>query len=289
MLTFVGGGFATEISAGYIVLFAILSLLLPITFHVLRAIGLYKLSKRKKLKHAFVAWIPVAWVYVLCKLVAEYRIFGKSIGKLAWLITSICVLSFLLVATYEFLIYFPFVGNYLAGRNIFIVSEASDITTEMVPVWQDFYLLGELGAFKNPYTNLKLIDNVLTIISLFTNVFGLVETILLVTLFINLFKKYWPQRFMLAAILSIFGIDGPFVFAIRNKEPVNYMDYLRQRYHAYGAPYGNPYGNPYGPQNPYGAYNQSQGSGAQKQPDNPFEDFEDKNNKKPEDPFSDFD
>ena len=50
MLTFVGGGFAVEISTGYIALFAILSLLLPVTFYVLRAIGLYKLAKRKKLK-----------------------------------------------------------------------------------------------------------------------------------------------------------------------------------------------------------------------------------------------
>ena len=288
MLTYVGGGFAVEISTGYIALFAILSLLLPITFYVLRAIGLYKLAKRKNLKCAIVAWIPVAWVYVLCKLVAEYHIFGKSIGKLAWLITSFCVLSFLLVATYEFLIYFPFVGNYLAGRNIYIVADASDITGSMVSMWQGFNVLGEYGAFKNPYTNLTLVENLISIISLLTNVFSLVETILMVTLFINLFKKYWPQRFMLAAILSIFGIDGPFVFAIRNKEPVNYMEYLRQRYRSYGAPYGNPYGNPYGPQNPYDKYEASQGSGAQKQPDNPFEEFEDKKNRKPEDPFSDF-
>ena len=284
MLTFVGGEFAHNVKETEILFIILASLLVPITFYVLRSIGLFKLAKRKKLKCAFVAWIPVAWVYVICKLISEYKIFGLSIGKYAWLITTICVLAGLLMAAYEFLLYFPFIGNYLAGRNIYIVSSGEDITANMVVLWDNFPLCGEVGAFKNPYSNLIAVKKILYAVNLLSNLLGLIQTVLMISLYVHLFRKYWPQHYMLGAILSLFGLDGPFVFAIRNKEPVNYMDYLSKRYRAYGNPYGNPY-NPYGRPNDYGP---NQGSGAYKQPDEPFGDFEDKKNKKPEDPFSDF-
>lgn len=281
MLTFVGGEFAKDISIETILSIAMFFLIVPVTFYVLRAIGLYKLAKRKKLKCAFVAWIPVAWVYVVCKLISESKIFGLSVGKYAWLITLICVFAFLLTATYNFLIFFPFIGNYLAGHPIYIVASMEDITPDMFVLWGNFPLCGEVGAFKNPYANFALVKKLLTAISLASRVVSFVQLVLLVSLFVCLFRKYWPSHCMLCSILSLFGLDGPFIFAIRNKEPINYMDYLKERYRAYGNPYANPYGRP--------PYNNGQWQGGtNEQPDSPFEQFEDKKNRKPEDPFSDF-
>ena len=84
---------------------------------------------------------------------------------------------------------------------------------------------------------------------------------------------------MLFSILSIFGLFGPFVFAVRNREPIDYMDYVRSRYRYYGNPYGGgPYNNPYGnpPQN------------QQRPPETPFSEFAERGEIDPGDPFADF-
>ena len=108
------------------------------------------------------------------------------------------------------------------------------------------------------------------ILGTISSVLSFIEIFITVTLYFNLFKKYWPERHAVAAILSIFGLFPVFVFVIRNKQPVDYQAWARARYNAYMA--NNPYARPNfmnGQQNPFGANQNADAS--------PFKDFENKN------------
>jgi hypothetical protein len=122
----------------------------------------------------------------------------------------------------------------------------------------------------------------MSIASTFTD---LATIIIEVTLYINLFKRFWPKHFVLASILSIFvGLFAPLVFAIRKKDPVNYIDYLRSRYSYY--PYGMPYGN-----NQYGGPQNRGENGPVHRPDvpdYPFEEFAERGDVDPGEPFGEF-
>ena len=280
MLTFISDTFSFEIPSTTIWITAVIALLIPVALHVLRAIGLYKLAKKKELKCAFIAWIPCVWIYVAIRLIGESRIFGTTMAKLAVIFTVVFAAAELVTLAYNFIVYFPYIGNYLAGRNIYIVEEGSVVPVECLEYWS-----------VGPYKNIYLIQNIMNVIYYVSAILDIAYAVIIVTVLINLFRKYWPQHYVLASILSLFGLDGIFIFVIRNKQPVNYMDYIRSRYQNYNpyGPYGpNPYGqNPYG-QNPYQNNPYGQNPNANAEPESPFEDFQDPSEKKPEDPFSDF-
>ena len=80
MLYFSDGTSMVPISGGVVIITAILMLLVPITFYLLRSIGLYTLGKRNGIRNAYLAFIPFVWYYVLFKLVRESNIFGYSYG-----------------------------------------------------------------------------------------------------------------------------------------------------------------------------------------------------------------
>ncbi|MBR2449765.1 MAG: hypothetical protein IKB30_06595 [Clostridia bacterium] len=291
MLTFISNTFSFEVPTSTVWIAVVISLLIPVALHVLRAIGLYKLAKKKELKCAFMAWLPCVWIYVAIRLIGESRIFGKTMAKFAVLFTILFAAAELLTLAYNFIIYFPYVGNYLAGRNIYIIEEGTTVPVECLEYWSGLGVYGKVGEFVGPYKNIYLIQKIMNVIYYVSAILDIAYAVIVVTVFINLFRKYWPQHYVLASILSLFGLDGIFIFVIRNKQPVSYMDYLRSRYQNYNpyGPYGpNPYGqNPYG-QNPYQNNPYGQNPNANAEPESPFEDFKDPSEKKPEDPFSDF-
>ena len=119
-------------------------------------------------------------------------------------------------AAYNVISTVPYVGYFLQGGTITI--RYSGLYAEIIP-GSDF-----VNPFPSVYTwYMKTINYVGYVIG-FLNIF------ITITLYINLFKKYWPQHYILAAVLSFFGLFGPFVFAIRKKDPIKYSDYLRTRY-----------------------------------------------------------
>jgi hypothetical protein len=187
-------------------------------------------------------------------------------------------------------VYFPLVGNFLMGRDI--VSASSSLYLKQgYTEWTSGIYVGP--DFVNPYGDAhNFFVGLLNVISYISMLFDLVHIFVVITVYINLFKCYWPQHYILAAILSLIGLFAPFVFVIRKKDPVNYMDYVRSRYSNYYGPNGanGPYGpyGPYGqgPRGPYGYY--GGGQTPPNRPEEPFNDYQDPKDKKPEEPFSDF-
>ena len=310
MLNIIGDFIPIAISSTEVYIFAACMLAFPLAFYVLRTIGVFMLARKAKLKTAFLSFFPALWIYPAALLSKEVKFFRSTVGK--WAIAFVLIFAFseLLAFAYNFLIYFPLIGNYLAGREICFAVDAAGVAELVRLGYTEYQAISGVyvniastatnGAFIYPYEFLSL-GKWLNAMYVINNVLSIAVLVVELTVYFNLFRKYWPQHFVLGTIFSMFGLFPVFVFAIRNKKPMSYIEYLRTRYqNMYGNPYGpygpygnphNPYGNPYGGQgnpyangqgNPYG--NQNAGGFNQ----NPFEDFENKANGSPEEPFADF-
>lgn len=274
----IGEGFQTfELQPWHVFLGVGLSLLLPLTFYVLRSIGLYKLGKKENVKNSFLAWIPLVWVYVAGKVMGKVLLGGKVIKKFAVILTAIFVLSEVLYLTTQFLAYFPLIGYYLQGGQVYYC-EYGVIESGGVPAYlEQYYFDGQffVDGIIYPYSNLRMVGLIYTIISYVGIPLDILSTVGIVIAYVGIFRKYFPEHFILATVLSVLGLDGPFIFAVRNKKAVNYQEYMRSKYFStYGAY----------TQRPYEPTREQE----RKRPEpNPFEEFDENSSK--DDPFKDFD
>ena len=253
-----------------------------IAFYALRSIAIFVMAKRRNIKNAWLAFLPCIWFYTACKLVGDSKFFSKTVGGLAWLFTTIFIVSELLAFAYSFIVYLPIVGNFIAGNELHfvILEEGTTVASELKEIWGGFPIYGGT-TYVDPYLvagiSDKALNITLTIISIASDIFALVSMIITIYLYICIFRKYWPQHFILAVALSWIGIFEILLFIIRKKDPVDYNEYLRSRYNGWYAN-GNPYGNNY-----------NQTNNTTKRPNDPFEEFAGKGEKDPGDPFDEFD
>ncbi len=296
MITLLTDGFPMEVALSTVIISVIFSLLVPIAFYVFRSIGLYKLATNQGIKGAFMAWIPCVWIYVACKLIKETKFFGFTLDKLAIWFTILFAISELLTLAYQFMFYFPLVGNYLAGKEIFILAAVEDIA---IPTGLSEYLFGGDylvfvdDTFIYPYKDIFAAKTIAELISYTMVIFDLLYIVIEFVVLFNLFKTYWPERFILAFVLSIFlGLEGIMIFIIRNKKPVNFAEYSRRYtnyqyrdpYQTNRRDYHDNYDNMRGGYNrppndqPFNDYENSSSSN-QSNKDEPFSDYMDKDNK----------
>ncbi|MBP5466665.1 MAG: hypothetical protein J6Y43_03785, partial [Clostridia bacterium] len=194
---------------------------------------------------------------------------GYPIKKFAlWLLIFYSIVS-VIDTIYYVIVYFPLVGYFLQGGGVYIGQPLDGAYTKYLFDTR-FYV--EAAKIVYPYSDLSAIINVLNVIYVFSSIFDIASTVLMITAYFTLFRNYWPQHFMMAAIFCLFGFFPIFVFLARNNKPVNYAEYLRSRYYGY---YNQP------PQN-------SDGQGGRQ--DNPFNDFDktDREGKTSDDPFDEF-
>lgn len=260
-LTVVSDGIEIRLfSFGGLATIVCIVLAVQIALYVLRSLGIYTLAKRHGIKNAFIAWIPYAWIYTACKLIGETKIFGWAFEKLALIIMIIASTYGVFKFVVNYFDYVPIVGYILQGGEFWAEIENGVLT----------YNPSELVDFRNPFDT-KAINVIVKIMDISNIVLNLVVLVATVFMYINLFRKFIPQHYVLYAVLSVVGLFPIFVFVIRKKEAVNYVDYLRSRYYYYNEPYG-----------------QKPPHGSQKPPEHPFEEFADKGDKDPGDPFAEF-
>ena len=249
--------YANMLSFGGLIAIICCSLAVSLAFYLLRSIGLFVLAKKNGVKHAFLAWIPCAWIYVACMLIADSRFFGLSFKSIALAALIVFALEGVLNAVYYSLNYIPVIGYISQGGTVTFVEESGLLR---ISVGDDFL---------NPYSDYNAVKVATNVIYYVNNVISLVTMVLTVFVYISLFRKFWPQHYVLAAVLSFMGFFPVFVFAVRNKPAMNYADYLRSRY------YGDYYG-------------QTPPPNTERPPEHPFEEFAGRGEKDPGDPFSDF-
>lgn len=257
---------------------------LPIVFYVLRSIGVYALSKSQKIKHAWLAWLPLIWVINAGKLMGKVVFGGKEIKCFSLLLFIAFAISELILLFSDFIGLFPLVGYYFQGGEIYVSDRQTyeAILSEMgfVPYYFSNY---EIFVRKiiYPYSNMELISRVLDVLYYVSVPLEILAEVGLIIMYVGIFRKYYPEHYLLATILSIFGLFGPFVFAVRKRKAVNFNEYMRSRFHSvYGM-----YQNPYNQNNPY--EQNTNNSTSNRKPRSPFEEFEDNYNKR--NPFDDFD
>lgn len=249
--------------------------------YALRSVGLFVLAKKQGIKNYGLAFVPVVWIYIACKLAGNTRFFNKPIEKLALIFCIIFAVAELLTFAYNFIVYYPLFDYLVFNGGKIIIGTASQAENMFQYLSIDettgIFVANEILPFG---LSIATTNKILDVIYYLSNIFDLASIVITVTVYINLFRRFWPQHYMLASLLSVFlGLFPIFVFVIRNKPAINYADYMRSRYQNFN-PNNNPYNNPYN--------NGNNGYGAPSG-QTPFEDFEDKKNKKPEEPFKDFD
>ena len=266
-----------EVSKLSLIIAAVVALGLLLTFYLFRSIGLYTLAKANGVKNPWIAFIPAVWMFTACKLIGESSaFFGQTYKKLALLFGiafSVCAAVSLIDRV---LCYYPLISYAVqSGANARIYyagSFSSDFfASSGIPVYPydgAFCVEGFVDGY--PY-RLKVLLSGINILGIFTSVVSIVIT---VSVYFSLFRKFWPEHYILASLLSILLSLFPiFVFAVRNRQPVDYGAYMREKYRAfYSARYGRPPENR--DEQPFGEF--KSGNGENKPSDDPFEEFSDK-------------
>lgn len=253
-----------SISRGYVFSVAAIYLAIVLALYGLRSAGLYILAKRQGVKSAWMSFVPCLWIYVVCKLIGNARFFFDSFSRLAVVITILFTASAVLDLLWNFFNYYPIAHYYLEGYTVNIVSTAEGL--KITPV----------GNFVNHFDT-PAINTICSVIGYASIPLDIIQVVITVFAFIALFKKFWPQHYVIASVLSFLGLFAPFAFAIRKKDPVDYAEFIRQKMSYYGNPYGtHPYGRPNN-----GGYGAGYGS--------PYDGDENRRNSDGEEPFSEFD
>ncbi len=266
-----------EMGKAEVCIVAAITLAVVLTFYALRSIGVFTLSKRKGYKFAWLSFVPCAWLYCACRLIGESRMFGVKFRKLALWVTIVFAVGEAMSAFCEFVLWYPRLMYVLQGGKLPLII---DDAYKMDQIQRE---ITKGTAFFTLYTS--PVYDVFRIISYFTSLFTALVTVFM---YISLFRNYWPQHYILASVLSVFGLFGVFVFVIRNKKEIKYADYLRSRYGNVYGPYSNPYyRNGNGGYNGYG-YGGGNGGNYEKPPETPFKDFAERGEVDPGDPFSEF-
>ena len=259
--------FNQTVSNGAVIGFLLFIAAFYVTFYVLRSIGIYKLAKNQGIEKAYIAFIPCVWMFTACKIIGKARIFGNTAEKLAVWFAVIFTAATVIPLVYDCFTIVPYALRYLQGNDITITLKNGNL--ELDP--------------RLVYSNGVIVF--LNILSVFNYLLRIAEIFITVTVYIALFRKFWPEHYILASVLSFFGLFPIFVFAIRNRKAVDFNEYLRRRFYGSGyTPYG-PYGGYRGQGGANNSYGAPQGGGFSDGKDEPFDEF----SNRPDEPFGEFD
>ncbi len=287
MLYFSSNGTSVPIE-GWEILVAVLSVVAVLSaLYVFRSLGLYKMAENRGVEKSWLSFIPCAWIFIAGKLIGTARVFGKPFKKFA-LVTFIVYTVTNVIAIADFLLsIIPLIGFYSEGGWIVIGDFVSGENLYVYKLLSGVYTVGPIvcktssGAVIDYFYNTSFLTIYSYLVSSIQSLVELASTFFMIILYAELFKKYYPRRYFLFTVLSLFGGFSIIVFVLRNRTPVNYSDYMREQYaRMYSAGYNNPYNNPYG--NPYGTANtqeQNEEQNKSKEPEEPFGEFSKKGDK----------
>ena len=219
---------------------------------ILQGFGLAAMAKRRNIGRRYLAFIPFANIYYMGKLAGKCGFFGHEMKKAEIYAMIAQIVAVLFTITYIAAELYLYIGHGVPQ------TEGDELSA---PIWagltgfsltvSKFYGYGEL----------------------FSSIIGLVSELLLLVLVMGIYKNYAPQNYMPLSVLMLFVPLARFftIFALRNKQAIDYSAYMRARQDAYiryqQQRYGN-YGNPYNQ-----GYNGQQNRPQAPQSGDPFEEF----------------
>ncbi|MCQ2387207.1 MAG: hypothetical protein MJ066_02020 [Clostridia bacterium] len=228
------------------------------TFYAFRSIAIYRLAKVRNINKAYFAWIPFLWVFPAYKLVPEFNLFGFSFKKFAFWFALVFVVKEVIIFLGNFFDFAPFVLYFLqGGEEIRFFEQEGQMYVSAVNMVNHF--------------DVKWLNVTMLVLNYVNLPIRLVSSVIHISFYVAIFRKFWPQSYIVASILSVFGLFPIFVFIIRNKQEISYADYVRARY--------------YNAEN----YNVNNNQDKELKEESPFKEFKDSKNKEdPGDPFDEF-
>ncbi len=276
-----------EIKPAEVITAVCLNVAVIICFYVLRSIALYTLAKKQDVKNRWLCFVPFLWLYVASKLMGTIIIGGKTYKHFTLVATIVFALSEIISLVVIFFEYFPLVGYYLSGGEVNVANMTVYKNSLKIQGYEPYYFAADSifvkGYMHYPYDHITT-GKVLTILNLFGGVLSLASLVLAILIYTGFFRKFWPERYVLATVLSVMGLFPIMAFVVRKKKPIDFNEYMRSRYYGHGYnPYGGAtyhgQGNHYGQTPPNG-----RGEYSRPEPESPFGEFED-NKKDEDDPF----
>ena len=168
---------------------------LMIAAYVLRSIGLYAIAKRRGISNPWLAWIPVAWVWILGSISDQFRYVTKAQVKNKR--TTLLVMNLIqMVASTALVVVIGIAFVELVSMGIVSADEEALMTEAMILVFKFMALGLVLGG-------IALATAIIHYIAMY-----------------DLYLSVNPANAVLFLILSIFiGITEPFfIFFNRNKD-----------------------------------------------------------------------
>lgn len=224
---------------------------------ILGGFGLYKMAKKKGKKYAWLAFIPFANTFYAGYIAGEARFFGQKM-KRAGLYAMLAEILYVALNVLSLVADILMIPYYTGTTEISVYGEpyttfgptATSVPHSLRWLYDATYANGGFGwAYIVNYA-----------------VFIVFLVFLGVTL-AALFKQYSPRGYAGLMVLCLFfPVRGFVYFSLRNRNPVDYNAWMRQRMEEYArrqqqydphGPYSGPY-DPYGQnrppygQNPYG-------------------------------------
>lgn len=283
-----------------------------LALYLLLSFGFYTMAKRRNIAKPYLAFVPFARWLIGGKIVKKAVLFGKVTEKIGLVVAITIGVTVLFNILNTVLSYSVFFDGLLSGEVIVINAVESASTAEMLFVMPltelknmvspSGVLLGTLPqiySYETLATNMPKWISVLSNVSFYFNMFISIAHVFVMFAFWSAFYRlYKPNSIFMYTIVSalvpyffpFFEIAGIFVFIFRNREEINIEEMMRNIYRAQG--YTNPYNNPYENNannqdfDPYGRNSAGNGYAKPNQNDNPFDEFDGKNDNSSDDPFA---
>ena len=222
---------------------------------ILGGLGLYVMAERAGIKHSWLAFLPFANTYYAGKVAGETSFFGKTIkraglyamiAEIVYAALEICsLITSVLLCNPAY-----FETNY-TGNTATLIFDISRVPVEM-----------------------QWLVNGSTWFSALALAVNLIMLLFLCIVYTALYRKYCPgHAFILTVISVLLPIRAFVLFAIRNKKPMEFEDYLKSRFEQAMRSAGIDMDEMMPPDNPFSDF--SNGSPSNGPSSSPFEEFED--------------
>jgi len=180
---------------------------------ILGGIAMNKMAKREGVTGRWMAFVPFLNTYFAGKLAGDLYFFGKKFngGKI---VTA--VLEFFYIASVFF--------NFL-------------MIVILIPYREIVMQNGVESVRYNPPADLNWTVAAANASSIITNVFYFLMLFMFAVVYSALLRKYAPRSYIWLMLLSVLlPFRGVVLFALRNKEGMDYGEYIRRMTGNYGAP-----------------------------------------------------
>ncbi len=209
-----------------------IGIVLWIALFFLQGAGIYAMAKRRGMKKKGLAFVPFANLYYLGKIAGECGIFGHRMRN-AGLYTMIAQILATVVT-----------GLYLGSEWFLYLKHGVPTYVESNALLASPQWTGLTGFSETVYKTFLITEWLFSLLSL-------IAQILLIILCIGVYKCYTPRNYQGLALLTFFIPMARYIviFALRNKQYINFDEYMRKQREAYmrrRQQYYNGYGNPYG-------------------------------------------